>query len=187
MWYEILNTCLIDPYSICHNTLYAEGNRHFLEFTLPDLPRDVPPETRNSLKYYQRHRAPAHNARAITRYLISIYGEKWFDIRQPCHHVHVHVTKILFTACGIFFINSRLYTESFISIGDMKKTNKKGLFNCECWIYVRKRVRKYLKYNGGSICSRCSKINYIFWKVLDFWFWWFYRNTFEFWMARGIN
>lgn len=106
VWYEILNTCLIDPYSICHNTLYAEGNRYFLEFTLPNLPCDVPPETRNSLKYYQRHRAPAHNVRTVTRYLISIYGGKWFDIRQPCHHVHVHVTKILFTPCGIFFIKT---------------------------------------------------------------------------------
>lgn len=81
VWYEILNTCLIDPYSISHNTLYAEGNRYFLEFTLPDLPRDVPPETRNCLKYYQLHRAPARNARTITRYLISIYGGKWFGIR----------------------------------------------------------------------------------------------------------
>lgn len=35
-----------------------------------------------------------------------------------------------------------------------EKTNQKGLFNCVCWINVRKRVREYLECNGGSICSR---------------------------------
>lgn len=87
MWCGILNTCLMDPYFFPHNTLNAKRYPYFLEFTLPDLLRDVPSETRNHLKYkyYQQDGAPACNARAIRRYtyLTSTCEEKWVRVLKP--------------------------------------------------------------------------------------------------------
>ena len=76
VWCGLVGDQLIGPYFFTEGPLNGERYLLFLQETLPSLLEDVPLHTRLRL-WFQHDGCPAHNARAVSRFLDRQFATRW--------------------------------------------------------------------------------------------------------------
>lgn len=151
LWTGIIGGRIIGPFEL-PETLNGERYLHFLTNALPELLRDVPPETQNQM-WLQNDGCPAHYAVIVRNYLNNTYPDRWIGrlgpILWPPRSPDLNPLDYFYWGC----IKEKVYSQTVATIEELRGRIQEAARKIEEAGHARRIKRSFIRRCRACIAA----------------------------------